>query len=52
MCIFTSNVCFNLPRLIVYFHREEGEKCHEIISDRMDLPVGYNSNFDLLVKDI
>jgi len=36
----------------VHIHREEEKKGHEMISDPMDLPVGCNPNFDLLVKDI
>lgn len=36
----------------MYIHREEGKEGYEMISDPMDLPVGYNPNFDLLVKVI
>lgn len=36
----------------MYIHTKEGKKGHEMSSDPMDLTVGYNPNFDLLVKDI
>lgn len=50
---FSPARCISVPdSFSVSMHREGGKRSYEIISDPVDLPVGHNSNTDLLVKGV